>query len=79
MAMLQARLTKLMEEREAEKLSELKGVKVEYSWGNQIRSYVLHPYKMVKDHRTGHEESNPDRVLDGEIGGFVEAELKVKS
>lgn len=79
MAMLQARLTKLMEEREAEKLSELKGVKVEYSWGNQIRSYVLHPYKMVKDHRTGHEESNPDRVLDGEIEGFIEAELKIKS
>lgn len=79
MGMLQARLTKLMEERQAAELSELKGEKVEYSWGNQIRSYVLHPYKMVKDHRTGHEESNPERVLDGEIEGFVEATLKVKS
>lgn len=77
MKMLQGRLQTLMEERQVETIDDLRGQKVEVSWGNQIRSYVLHPYKMVKDHRTEHEESNPDKVLDGEIDGFIDAELKV--
>lgn len=76
MRVLKARLLDLMEKEQASELSELRGGKTEMSWGNQIRSYVLHPYKMVKDHRTGYEEKNPDAVLDGDLIGFVEAELK---
>jgi len=76
MKILRARLADMMEKEKASELSELKGGKVEMSWGNQIRSYVLHPYKMVKDHRTGYEEGNPEAVLDGELWGFVEAELR---
>lgn len=76
MKILHARLIDMMEKQQAEHLYELKGGKTEVSWGNQIRSYVLHPYKMVKDHRTDYEEKNPDAVFDGKLDGFVEAELK---
>ncbi|PIR55340.1 peptide chain release factor 2 [Candidatus Peregrinibacteria bacterium CG10_big_fil_rev_8_21_14_0_10_36_19] len=76
MAVLQGKLLTLMEAQQASELADLRGGVQEIAWGNQIRSYVLHPYKMVKDHRTNYEESNPDAVLNGEIDGFIEAELK---
>jgi len=78
MKILTAKLADLMEQQQAKELGDIKGEKVEMSWGHQIRSYVLHPYKMVKDHRTDYEESNPEAVLDGELDGFIEAELKKK-
>lgn len=78
MKVLQGKLLSLMEEQQASELEELRGGPQEIAWGNQIRSYVLHPYKMVKDHRTNYEEKNPDKVFDGELDGFIEAELKKK-
>jgi peptide chain release factor 2 len=76
MRILQARLLAMkVEEQEAEQ-ARLKGSHVDAGWGNQIRSYVLHPYNMVKDHRTEHETSNTAAVLDGEIDEFIQAYLK---
>ncbi len=73
---LRARLLeRALEEKEAE-LQRLKGEHVEAGWGNQIRSYVLHPYQMVKDHRTAHETSNTAAVLDGDLDTFMQAELE---
>jgi peptide chain release factor 2 len=73
---LKARLLeRRLEEKEAE-LRRLKGEHVVAGWGNQIRSYVLHPYQMVKDLRTGHETSNTGAVLDGDLDGFMQAELE---
>ncbi len=66
---------KFLEEKEKEK-KEIKGKHAEVQWGSQIRSYVLHPYKLVKDHRTKFESKNPDEVLDGNLEEFIKAYLK---
>ena len=68
-------LEKALEEKEAE-LRKLRGEHVEAGWGNQIRSYVLHPYQMVKDLRTNHETGNTSAVLDGDLDAFMQAELE---
>jgi peptide chain release factor 2 len=76
MRVLEARLLELEIERKAEEQAKLKGEHVSAGWSNQIRSYVLHPYKMVKDHRTDFETSNAAAVLDGDLDGFISAYLK---
>ena len=58
------------------KMAELKGENFDINFGSQVRSYIFHPYKMVKDHRTGFELGNVDAVMDGELDGFIEAYLK---
>jgi len=77
MRVLEARLLERELERQSEEQARIKGEHVSAGWGNQIRSYVLHPYKMVKDHRTDHETSDPDAVLDGDLDPFMEAYLKM--
>lgn len=76
MKLLQAKLYQLEQEKKAAEVDALKGDKKEITWGSQIRSYVFTPYTMVKDHRTGHEVSQVDKVMDGEIDGFIDAYLK---
>ena len=73
---LRGKLWVIEEERRKKEKEVLKGGYKTPGWGNQIRSYVLHPYKMVKDLRTGFESGNPDTVLDGELDGFIEEELR---
>ncbi|HVZ12360.1 MAG TPA: peptide chain release factor 2 [Patescibacteria group bacterium] len=77
--LLKAKLWALEQQKAAEQEKELKGVYKPASWGNQIRSYVLHPYQMVKDLRTRAETSNTEAVLDGEIDIFIDAELKASN
>ncbi len=73
---LEARLLEIELERKAEEQAKLKGKHVSAGWGNQIRSYVLHPYKMVKDHRTGYETSDAEGVLDGDLDALLRAYQK---
>ena len=76
MRILQSRLLELELAKQAEERARLKGEHVAAGWGNQIRSYVLHPYRMVKDHRTAHQTGDTDAVLDGELDGFITAYLR---
>jgi peptide chain release factor 2 len=73
---LRSRLLEIKEEQHVAELSELRGEYTKAEWGSQIRSYVLHPYQMVKDHRTEYEVGNAQGVLNGDIDGFIEAYLR---
>jgi peptide chain release factor 2 len=79
MKILKARLYELEREKQEEKMAELTKGKKEIGFGHQIRSYVLHPYRMVKDHRTGTEVGNADGVLDGDIESFIDAYLRQRA
>ena len=76
MRVLKARLLEMRQEEQEEQISELRGEYTKAEWGSQIRSYVLHPYQLVKDHRTDCEIGNTQAVLDGEIDPFIEAYLR---
>ncbi len=78
MRILRARLLSLQNERRAQEVAKLRGERINPEFGNQIRSYVLHPYKSVKDHRTNHQSTNPDKVLDGDLDPFIQAYLMSK-
>ncbi len=78
MQVLYSKLYQLKEQERKKELKEIKGSRVSASWGNQIRSYVLHPYKLAKDLRTGIETSDVEGVLDGNLNQFIETEIKYK-
>ena len=75
MKVLKAKLYEVLEEAHLEKIEDIKGEQKEIAWGSQIRSYVFHPYNMVKDHRTDFEVGNIGAVMDGELTGFINARL----
>lgn len=75
--LLSAKITQAMEEQKLSEIKDLKGTIVKIEWGSQIRSYVTHPYQMVKDHRTGVETSHVDDVLDGDLDEFIESEVRL--
>ncbi len=75
MKMLKSKLLDLKEKEHKEKIEDLKGVQKDIAWGSQIRSYVFHPYSMVKDHRTGYETGNVEKVMNGDLNEFMKAYL----
>ena len=75
---LRARLFEIKMQEQAEQIAELRGEYTKAEWGSQIRSYVLHPYQMVKDHRTNYEVGNAQSVLNGSLDGFIEAYLRAR-
>ncbi len=76
MAMLKAKIERLEQQKRDEEMNKIYGEKGEIAWGNQIRSYVMQPYQMVKDHRTDFQVGNPQTVLDGDLDEFIEAYLR---
>jgi peptide chain release factor 2 len=79
MKILKARLHAYFLEEERKRTDALEKSKMDIAWGSQIRSYVLQPYTLIKDHRTGFETGNVDHVLDGDLDGFIEAFLRSPS
>ncbi len=79
MKMLKAKLAEIMEREQKEKIEDIKGEQKDIAWGSQIRSYVFHPYNLVKDHRTSYEMGNIGAVMDGDIDGFINEYLKQKA
>ena len=79
MRMLKSKLMEIKEREHLERIEDIKGVQKEIAWGSQIRSYVFMPYTLVKDHRTGFENGNIDAVMDGDLDGFINAYLKMRS
>ena len=77
--MLKSKLVEIAEREQKEKIEDLKGVQLDNGWGSQIRSYVFHPYSMVKDHRTSFETGNTGAVMDGDLDGFINAYLTALS
>ena len=79
MKMLRSKLAQIKEREHLAKIEDIKGVQKEIAWGSQIRSYVFMPYTLVKDHRTGYQDSRVDYVMDGNIQGFLNAYLSKRS
>jgi len=78
MDMIKARLLVIAQEQHAQEIADIKGEMVRAEWGQQIRNYILHPYRLIKDVRTGFEMTNVDEILDGQIQPFVEQYLRFK-
>lgn len=76
MSMLKSQIISIEMEKKAQEAASLRGEQMEIGWGSQIRSYVFHPYSMVKDHRTNYETGNVQAVMDGDLDGFIDAYLK---
>src|SRR5699024_2272626 len=78
MSMIKTKLNQLEAEKQEQEAASIRAEQLEIGWGSQIRSYVFHPYSMVKDHRTNYETGNIQAVMDGEIDGFIDAYLKMR-